>query len=145
MWLCTRACFIAASVVSPPRAVWASGRQDHMDAHPEGRQPPRAVDLRQARGPEVEIVACETYDFLLSLHVALASPERDYSDYAVGADWIEQARARCDAADHTALDTLRRTSGSVRPGGLHSTLISPGPECPAPSDGATYLAWLERP
>ena len=34
--------------------------------------------------PDVEIMACSTYDFLLSLQVALASPEYDYADYDVG-------------------------------------------------------------
>ena len=56
---------------------------------------PRVVDLRRGRTLDVEILVSDTYDFLISLHVALASAEHDYADYDVGREWIETARARC--------------------------------------------------
>jgi DNA-binding transcriptional ArsR family regulator len=103
---------------------------------------PRAVDLRRGRAPEVEILACETYDFLLSLHVTLASPEHDYADYDVGHAWVESARARCAARDPHALDVLGRYLGGGESGSLHATLISLVRQCPAPRDTAHFLAWL---
>ncbi|HZC79583.1 MAG TPA: hypothetical protein VE258_17635, partial [Ktedonobacterales bacterium] len=60
-----------------------------MDTSSESRPgAPRVVDLRRARTPEVVIMACGTYDFLLSLHVCLASPDYDYADYDIGREWI---------------------------------------------------------
>src|SRR5262249_45559844 len=115
-----------------------------MDTQAEPRQPPRVVDLRRARAPTVEVAACETYDFLLTLHVALASPERDYVDYAIGQEWIEAACARCTALDPDALHVIGKYFGSVLPGALHATLLSLVAECPAPHDTRTFLAWLEE-
>jgi DNA-binding transcriptional ArsR family regulator len=103
---------------------------------------PRAVDLRRGRTPEVEILACETYDLLLSLHVALASPEFDYADYDVGRQWAENARAACAAEDPQALVTLGRYLGDGRPDSLRSTLISLVHQCPPPRDVPTFLEWL---
>ncbi len=103
---------------------------------------PRAVDLRRGRAPEVEIIACPTYDFLLSVHVSLASPENTYADYDVGREWIEAARARCAARDPRALATLGRYLGDGRPGSLHATLISLVWQCPPPRDPSHFLAWL---
>ena len=78
-----------------------------MDTHTDPRaSTPRVVDLRRARAPDVEIVVCPTYDFLLSLHVTLASPDYDYADYDLGREWIEQARKHCERRDPTALDEL---------------------------------------
>lgn len=117
-----------------------------IDARPTTQhvtQPPRAVDLRRARAPEVEILACITYDFLLSMHVALASPDYDYADYAVGREWIESARARCNALAPNALDVLGRYLGNGRPGSLHATLISLVAQCPEPRDTQHFLQWLE--
>lgn len=116
---------------------------DARPAAPHTTQPPRAVDLRRARAPEVEIVACATYDFLLSIHVALASPDYDYADYAVGREWIEAARARCNALAPDALDVLGRYLGNGRPGSLHGTLISLVAQCPEPRDTQHFLQWLE--
>ena len=115
-----------------------------MDTQAETRQPPRAVDLRRARAPTVELSACETYDFLLTLHVAFASPERDYVDYAIGQDWIEAACTRCAARDPEALRILDHYFGSLLPGSLHATLLSLVAECPAPRNTPSFLAWLEE-
>lgn len=104
--------------------------------------PPRAVDLRRPRQPEIEIVSTPAYDFLLSLHVAVASPERDYTDYDIGRTWIESARARCAAQDGVALDMLERYFGSTHPGALHSTVISLVALAPEPHDIPAFLGWL---
>ncbi len=122
-------------------AEWTGGHQ--VDARTDPRQP-RVVNLRRSRAPEVEIVACETYDFLLTLHVALASPERDYSDYDIGSEWCAKARESCQAADPAAFRALCRYFGSLNSGGLHATLISLVAESPAPRDVTTFLAWLEN-
>jgi DNA-binding transcriptional ArsR family regulator len=100
------------------------------------------VDLRRGRTPEVEILACETYDLLLSLHVALATPEFDYADYDVGRQWAEKARAACDAADPQALVTLGHYLGDGKPDSLRSTLISLVHQCPEPRDTSSFLEWL---
>jgi DNA-binding transcriptional ArsR family regulator len=90
----------------------------------------------------VEILACETYDFLLSIHVALVSPEYDYADYDVGRAWVESARARCAARDPHALGVLGRYLGDGTPGSLHATLIALVRLCPEPRDTAHFLDWL---
>jgi DNA-binding transcriptional ArsR family regulator len=113
-----------------------------MDAQAELRQPPRAVDLRRSRAPEVDVVACDSYDLLLALHVILSSPDRDYVDYAVGQEWMEAARAKCAARDPTALETLGRYLGSLNPASLHATLLSLVAECPQPNDAPHFLDWL---
>jgi DNA-binding transcriptional ArsR family regulator len=92
----------------------------------------------------VEITACSTYDFLLSLQVALASPEYDYADYDVGPEWVASARRRCADADATALAVLDRYLGHGRPDSLHATLISLVAECPPPQETDTFLAWLAQ-
>lgn len=107
---------------------------------------PRVVDLRRGRTLDVEVLASETYDFLVSLHVALASAEHDYADYEVGREWIESARKRCDEANPDALTTLGRYFGDGQPGSLHATLISLVWRCPEPREPLAFLAWLgERP
>jgi DNA-binding transcriptional ArsR family regulator len=107
---------------------------------------PRVVDLRRGRTLDVEILASDTYDFLVSLHVALASAEHDYADYDVGREWIESARGRCNDADPTALATLGRYFGDGQSGSLHATLISLVWRCPAPREPLDFLVWLgERP
>jgi len=103
---------------------------------------PRVVDLRRARTPEVVIMACGTYDFLLSLHVCLASPDYDYADYDIGRQWIAAARQRCSARDPGALDILGRYLGDGRPGSLHATLTSLVILCPEPRDVSHFLEWL---
>ena len=114
-----------------------------MDSRTEPRQQAqRVVDLRRARMPEIDIVACGTYDFLLSLHVAVAAQDYEYSDYDVGREWIESARARCGAADPTALTVLGRYLGDGHPGSLHGTLISLVALCPKPRDVPHFLDWL---
>ena len=116
-----------------------------MDTRTDPRAP-RVVDLRRGRTLDVEILASDTYDFLVSLHVALASAEHDYADYDVGREWIESARARCNDADPTALATLGRYFGDGQSGSLHATLISLVWRCPAPREPLDFLAWLgERP
>jgi DNA-binding transcriptional ArsR family regulator len=103
---------------------------------------PRAVDLRRGRVLDVEILVCETYDFLISLHVALASAEQDYADYDVGRGWIETARKRCNDANPESLAILGRYLGDGRPGSLHATLISLVWRCPEPRKPLDFLAWL---
>ena len=116
-----------------------------MDTRTDPRAP-RVVDLRRGRMLDVEILASETYDFLVSLHVALASAEYDYADYDVGREWIEAARQRCNDADPDALATLGRYFGDGRSGSLHATLISLVWRCPTPREPLAFLAWLgERP
>lgn len=104
--------------------------------------PPRAVDLRRQRTPDVEILACSTYDLVLSLHVALASPDYEYADFDIGPGWIERARTRLAAADRAASTLLRRYFGSSQSGSLHATLISLVGECPPPRDAAQFITWL---
>lgn len=114
-----------------------------MDSRTEPRQQAqRVVDLRRTRMPEVQIVACGTYDFLLSLHVAVAAQDYEYSDYDVGREWIESARARCAAANPSALTVLGRYLGDAHPGSLHATLISLVALCPEPRDVPHFLDWL---
>ncbi|HLZ24820.1 MAG TPA: metalloregulator ArsR/SmtB family transcription factor [Ktedonobacterales bacterium] len=116
-----------------------------MDLHVDTRQTgPRAVDLRRARTPDISIVACGTYDFLLSLHVVLASPDVDYADYDIGREWIKDARRACAARDASALETLGHYLGDGQPGSLHSTLISLVAQCPEPRDTAHFLNWLAQ-
>lgn len=105
---------------------------------------PRVVDLRRGRTLDIEILVSETYDFLISLHVALASAEHDYADYDVGREWIETARNRCRAANAEALKILGRYLGDGRPGSLHATLISLVSRCPAPCNPLGFLAWLRE-
>ncbi|MGZ3678001.1 MAG: ArsR/SmtB family transcription factor [Ktedonobacterales bacterium] len=117
-----------------------------IDARPatqQTTQPLRAVDLRRGRAPDVEVLACATYDFLLSMHVALASPDYDYADFAIGREWIESARARCNAHAPGTLDVLGRYLGNGRPGSLHGTLISLVAQCPEPRDTQHFLQWIE--
>ncbi len=78
-------------------------------------------------------MACSTYDFLLSLQVALASPEYAFADYDVGEDWATWARNRCEEADGSALPILDRYLGHRLPYALHATLISLVAECPPPA------------
>lgn len=114
-----------------------------MDVHVGPRQPAqRVVDLRRARTPDVAIVAWGTYDFLLSLHVVLASPDYDYADFDIGRAWIEEARRRCAVRDAGALATLGHYLGDGQPGSLHATLISLVALCPEPRDTAHFLRWL---
>jgi DNA-binding transcriptional ArsR family regulator len=116
-----------------------------MDLHVETRQTAqRAVDLRRSRTPDVAIVACATYDFLLSLHVVLASPDFDYADFDIGREWIEEARRRCGARDAGALATLGHYLGDGKPGSLHATLISLVAQCPEPRDTTQFLDWLAQ-
>ena len=105
---------------------------------------PRAVDLRRGRILDVEILVSVTYDFLISLHVALASAEHDYADYDVGREWIESARKRCDEANPEALTALGRYLGDGRPGSLHATLISLVWRCPEPREPLEFLSWLRE-
>ncbi|HEY7851128.1 MAG TPA: winged helix-turn-helix domain-containing protein [Ktedonobacterales bacterium] len=114
-----------------------------MDARTEARATaPRAVDLRRGRAPEIEIVDCATYDFLLSLHVTLVASQTTLHEFDIGADWVAQARARCDAHDPQALDTLGRYLGDMRSSSLQATLISLISQCPAPNDPPHFLDWL---
>jgi DNA-binding transcriptional ArsR family regulator len=115
-----------------------------MDPRSESRAAPRAVNLRRGRAPDIEILAYATYDFLLSLHVSLSSPDFDYVDYDVGREWIEGALARCAARDAGALAVLGRYLGGSAPGSLHATLISLVWECPEPRTPAGFLDWLAR-
>jgi DNA-binding transcriptional ArsR family regulator len=103
----------------------------------------RAVDLRRGRAPEIEIVDCATYDFVLSLHVTLVATHSDVHEFDIGADWVAHARARCDQADPQALDTLGSYLGDARPSSLQATVISLVGQCPAPNDPLHFLDWLQ--
>jgi DNA-binding transcriptional ArsR family regulator len=114
-----------------------------METRAERRaNPPRAVDLRRGRAPDVEIVACDTFDFLISLRVVLASPDIDFTGYEVGRAWIESARARCSQRDARALGILGHYLGDGRPTSLHASLISLVMLCPEPRDTPHFLDWL---
>lgn len=116
-----------------------------MDTRTEARvTAPRAVDLRRGRAPEIEIVDCATYDFVLSLHVTLVATHTDVHEFDIGSDWVAQARARCDARDPQALDTLGRYLGDARPSSLQATLISLIGQCPPPNDALHFLDFLQR-
>ena len=113
------------------------------EAHGMPQPVPRhVVDLRRTRVPEIAIVACSTYDLLLSLQVALASPEYDYADYDVGHDWVVSARHRAEEHTGEALAVLDRYLGHGLPSSLHATLISLVAECPPPRDPEFFLGWL---
>lgn len=116
---------------------------DRMDRAELRAATPRAVDLRRGRSPEVEILASETYDFLLSLHVCLASPEHAFADFDVGRTWVDSARARLHTRDPQALATLGQYLGDGSPGSLHATLISLVRRVPEPRGTAQFLDWLE--
>ncbi|HEV7126712.1 MAG TPA: winged helix-turn-helix domain-containing protein [Ktedonobacterales bacterium] len=114
-----------------------------MDTKTDGKAaPPPMVDLRRGRAPDVEIIACDLYDFLISLRVALASPEFDFTAFDIGRGWIEAARAHCIARDATALDVLGHFLGDGRAHSLHATLISLVWRCPEPRDVPHFLDWL---
>ena len=104
---------------------------------------PPVVDLRRGRAPEVEIIACETYDFLISLRVALASPDLDFTAFDIGRGWIEAARAQCTTRDPRALDVLGHYLGDGRASSLHATLISLVWRCPEPRTVPSFLDWLK--
>ncbi len=118
-------------------------RPDRMDRAELRAATPRAVDLRRGRAPEVEILASETYDFLLSLHVCLASPEHAFADFDVGRAWVDSTRARLHARDPQALATLGQYLGDGSPGSLHATLISLVRRAPEPRETTQFLDWLE--
>lgn len=115
-----------------------------MDTRAETRaSAPRAVDLRRGRAPDIEIVDCATYDFLISLDVSLASAEAGYAEFDVGRAWIERAREACERHAPGALDSLGRYFGDARPSSLRATLISLVGQAPKPSTARRFLAWLE--
>ena len=107
-----------------------------------GRTPPPAVDLRRSRAPQIDIVQWTTYDFLLSLHVALVAPQSELHEFNIGAGWVTEARARCDAADPRALDVLGLYVGDERPSSLRATLLSLIGQCPTPNTPLAFLDWL---
>jgi DNA-binding transcriptional ArsR family regulator len=92
----------------------------------------------------VVILDCTTYDFLLSIHVCLASPEYEYADFEIGRGWIESARARSAEHDPEALPILGRYLGDGRSGSLHATLVSLVWQCPEPRDIPAFLTWLRQ-
>lgn len=115
-----------------------------MDTRAEARvTAPRAVDLRRGHAPELEIVDYTTYDFVLSLHVTLVAIFSELHEFDIGADWVAQARARSDARDPEALDTLGRYLGDGRPSSLQATFISLIGQCPAPNDAPHFLDYLQ--
>ena len=83
-----------------------------------------------------------TYDFVLSLHVTLVASHTDVHEFDIGAEWVAQARARCNQADPRALDTLGLYLGDARPSSLQATVISLIGQCPAPNDPLHFLDWL---
>lgn len=114
-----------------------------MQSHPRARSSSqRTVNLRHWPTPAVDILACPIYDFLLSIHVCLSSPEYDYAAYDVGRPWVEAARTRCGEDDPSALDVLGRYLGANRPDSLHGTLLSLVWEMPEPRTVPAFLVWL---
>jgi DNA-binding transcriptional ArsR family regulator len=114
-----------------------------LDTRVEARaSAPRAVDLRRGRAPDIEIVDCAAYDFLLSLDVTLSSTESGYEEYDIGRAWIERARAACDHHAPGALETLGRYLGDARPSSLRATLISLVGQRSGPPDTLRFLEWL---
>jgi DNA-binding transcriptional ArsR family regulator len=101
-----------------------------------------AVDLRHGRAPDVEVLVSEVYDFLISLRIVLASPEQDFSYFDVGRDWMDTARARCQATDARALDVLGHYFGDARRSSLHASIISLVWLCPEPRAVPHFLEWL---
>lgn len=97
---------------------------------------------RTTRIPTITITSCVTYDFLISLLVALAQPEYDYADYDVGREWVESARARCIEADAHAYAMLQRYVGDGRPESLHFSLMSLVAKCPNADTVLPFLDWL---
>lgn len=104
---------------------------------------PRAVDLRRGRAPDIEIVDCATYEFLISLDVTLASAEAGYAEFEIGRAWIERARAACERHTPGALDILGRYFGDARLSSLRATLTSLVGQAQKPSTAKRFLAWLE--
>ncbi len=114
-----------------------------MDIRVEARaSAPRAVDLRRGRAPDIEIVDCATYDFLLSLNVTLAAAESGYEEFDIGRAWIERARMACERYAPGALETIGRYLGDARPSSLQATLISLVGQRPESSDTKRFLGWL---
>lgn len=141
----------ADEMLSPLPALWTMRRRASaydvrsvdLDTRAEARvTAPRAVDLRRGHAPELEIVDYTTYDFVLSLHVTLVAIYTELHEFDIGADWVAQARARCDARDPRALDTLGRYLGDGRPTSLQATFISLIGQCPTPHDAPRFLDWL---
>lgn len=108
------------------------------------RTPPPAVDLRRSRAPQIDIVDWTTYDFLLSLHVALVASQSELHEFDIGAEWVAQARARCNATDPRALDVLGLYVGDERPSSLRATLLSLIGQCPTPNTPLMFLDWLRN-
>ena len=114
-----------------------------MDTRSSSRgNPPRAVDLRRVRAPRVEIVACPTYDFLLSIHVALHAITSEPHEFDISDDWVRLAVAKCAARDPRALDTLGQYVGDGRPSSLQAGFISLIEQCPAPKTAPVFIDWL---
>lgn len=106
----------------------------------EGRQP---IDMRpKRRHTEVEIVASEVYEFWVSLRVAFASSDDDFTDFDVGRAWVDSARARCAAFDPAALEALGLLLGNERREALGGTLISLVARSPEPRTVPHFLEWL---
>lgn len=114
-----------------------------MDTRSSSRgKPPRAVDLRRGRAPDIEIVACATYDFLLSIHVTLHANATPLHEYDISDDWVAAAVAQCAARDPQAFDTLGRYIGDGSPSSLQAGFISLVEQCPEPKTVANFIDWL---
>ncbi|HEX8733297.1 MAG TPA: helix-turn-helix transcriptional regulator [Ktedonobacterales bacterium] len=114
-----------------------------MDTRSSSRgNPPRAVDLRRVRAPRIEIVACATYDFLLSIHVALHALTTEPHEFDISDDWVRAAVAKCAARDPRAIETLGRYVGDGRPSSLQAGFISLIERCPGPKTVPVFIDWL---
>lgn len=141
-WLSGRGLTVASAGRNQSQHV-VDGGNSQLDNRSEPRvNAPRAVDLRRGRAPEIEIVDCVTYDFVLSLHVTLVASRTDLHEFDLSPEWVAQARARCVQADPHALDTLGLYLGDDRPSSLQATVISLIGQCPAPNDPQHFLDWL---
>jgi DNA-binding transcriptional ArsR family regulator len=94
------------------------------------------------RTAAVEIVASEVYEFCVSIRVAFASPDDDFTDFDVGPQWVAAARAKCAAHDAHALDALGLYLGNDRRAALGGTLLSLVARSPEPRTVARFLEWL---
>lgn len=119
------------------------GRSAGLDTQSASRgKPPRAVDLRRGRAPDIEIIPCATYDFLLSIHVTLHANATELHEYDISDDWVAAAVAQCAARDPRALDTLGQYMGDGRPSSLQAGFISLVEQCPEPRTVPNFIDWL---
>ena len=117
------------------------GTQARTEGHnAAGRQP---IDMRpRRRQAAVEISASAVYELCVSVRVAFASPDEDFTDFDIGPHWIAAARGKCAAYDPRASDALGLYLGNDRREALGGTLLSLVARCPEPRTVPAFLDWL---